>query len=615
MEINRTIIDELNDIKKSYFNDNIAIFDGLSYSQYKTLKKVEYYTNSQYMTGNKDNLGRQKPFFNIVNAKVNLAITATDLDTKDIEIMAKNPASFDKSFIIRKEVQNWMSESNFALTLNEIGETRARYGGVLIKKVIKNGKLSIEIPEWKNLITDQVDIDKGVKIEKHYMTPAEYSKVHDAFNLNVPIDKVLKLASNKRSLNTTTITKTPTKYVVVWEIHGEFPESMMDTEGKKYRYSNQYHVIVGDEVGKQLSVHAEEESEDEILYKYLAWRKVPGRGLGAGVVEDGFEAQVWTNDAKVREKEIMEIASKIGFKTTDPKMQNNVLTDLDNGFILKLGQGHDIQQLNTVSNAIPEFNNLVKSWDDQYSKVSSTFETNSGDSLPSGTPYRLAVVQSQNANSLFDYRRQELGIFLKEVFDEWVIPFLIKKINKKHILSSDFSHDELKTIDSAFATEEANKQFIERILKGEEVTQETYDQIFNMQLEFIQSTKGRRFLDIPDNYFKDFETTTDIVTTGEQINKAVVLESLNNIVTTVAQNPQILQDPILSQIFGRIIEVTNVGLSPISLGIGVNKPVQTPQQAPQAPQQAVQQGKVQNTQPAPMNGMQSTLPAGNNVTQ
>lgn len=590
----KNIVDELNDIRKSYYQDKVSIFDGLSYSQYQTLKQIEFYTNSKYLTGGKDQLGRDKPFYNIVNAKVNLATTATDLDTKDIQVMSDTSTSFDKSFLLKREVHNWIKEVNFGMILNQIGETRSRYGGVIVKKVMRDGKLNLEIPEWKNVITDQVDFERGAKIEKHYMTPSEYAEKHSSFNLNVPLDDVLKMATNTRKLNMSSQTKTPTKYIIVWEIRGEFPETFIDGTGDKNKYTNQYHIVIGEVENKQIHVHAELEKES--IYKFLPWRKVPGRALGVGVVEDGFEAQIWTNDAKMREKEIMEIASKIGFKTTDPKMQNNILTDLDNGFILKMSPGHDIQQVNTVSNAIPEFAKLVSSWDDQFSKVSSTFEANTGETLPSGTPFRLAAIQAQNANSLFTYRRQELGIFLKELFDDWIIPYLVKKMNTEHILAADFSHEELKSIDEAFAINLANEKFFDMILSDKEVTQETYDQMYNMSLDFIQTTKARRFLEIPKDYFKDVKTKVDIITTGEEMNKSVVLESLNNIMTTVAQNPQILENPILSQIFARIVEVTNVGLSPITMGIGLDRP-KKPQQAPQPQPQPQGQQQQQPNQP------------------
>ena len=95
---------------------------------------------------------------------------------------------------------------------------------------------------------------------------------------------------------------------------------------------------------------------------YLAWEKVPGRGLGRGIVEDGFEAQMWTNDAIVREKEAMELGSKVIFKTTDPDIQNNVLSEVENGQVIKLKQGNDFSIANTITNALPEFHKQVDSW-------------------------------------------------------------------------------------------------------------------------------------------------------------------------------------------------------------------------------------------------------------
>ena len=76
-------------------------------------------------------------------------------------------------------------------------------------------------------------------------------------------------------------------------------------------------------------------------YKSLSWGKVNGR-LGRGIVEDGFEAQRWVNDAVVKEKEAMELGSKVIFKTTDPNVQNNVLSEVDNGQIIHITQGSDL---------------------------------------------------------------------------------------------------------------------------------------------------------------------------------------------------------------------------------------------------------------------------------
>lgn len=577
------IIDVTNNIVSSYYNDTVSIVDGLNYSQFDTIKQIEYYVNSKYLSGNKDALGREKPFFNVVNAKVNTSITATDVDTKDINVYAENPGAFDKSFLIQREVNEWMKESNFGVVLNEMVEVRAKYGGLLVKKVKENGKLKIEVPEWKNIITDQVDIENGVIIERHYFTPNELIKKLKVFNQNVKAEDVMKLATDERRTGKDT-TKTSTNYITVYEVHGNFPKTMIDEDADKFEYSNQYHLIAGDSGQKQILLHSVEEMDSP--YRYLAWRKLQGRGLGIGVVEEGFEAQMWTNDAKIREREVTELASKLIFQTDDDKLQNNVLTDVETGQILKVSPGKSVGQLNTISGSVPQLKSIVADWDEQYSKAASVFDTNAGNTLPSNTPFRLAVLQSQNANSLFEYRREEFGLFLRSIFMDWIIPYLIEKMNTEHILASNYSAEELIQIDNSFAIAEANNNFTNEVLSGKVLAPADYEAMRQQYIDFIRQTKDRRFLNIPKGYFKDVKVKVDVNITGEQLNKAVVLESLNNILTLAANNPAILQDSKLSQIFGKILEVTGAGISPMSLGIGsVKQDTPQPQLQPQLQQQ------------------------------
>jgi len=53
-----------------------------------TLRTIELYDNDRFITGNKDELDREKPFFNIVSLHKNVATRATDLDTKDVQIQS-----------------------------------------------------------------------------------------------------------------------------------------------------------------------------------------------------------------------------------------------------------------------------------------------------------------------------------------------------------------------------------------------------------------------------------------------------------------------------------------------------------------------------------------------
>lgn len=551
----------------------IQVVPGLDYNPYETLRRIAFYSDSKYVLGQKDDRGRTKPFYNIVNYRVNIATRATDIDTKDINIIADAPQFAPLSFILQKEVYNWMKEVDFAKTLNEMGFTRAKYGGVLVKKCVEQEEgeqeeLEIDVVDWRNVVVDPTNPDEMV-IEKHFMSDSDLADKMDVWDY-VPesIDQARKNADGK---------------LEILEITANLPESYSPDGGDPYTFKIQKFYICKMKKNKGMVLY--HEYLDEFPYKYLAWETVNGR-LGRGIVEDGFEAQMWTNDAVVKEKEAMELGSKVVFTTTDPNIQNNILSEVENGQIIQRTAGTEFSIANTITNALPEFRNLVQAWDSQLEHATGTYNAITGETMPSGTAYRSVAIQNQEATSNFDYRREEMGIFLVELFTDWIIPYLIKKLNKAHILSAEFSTEELNAIDDSYATFKTNEQVMELILSGKPIYQSDYAELVNVNKELIKRSKNTRFLDIPKNLYKGWEPKVTILTTGEQKNKAVILDSLNNILITVAKAPQILTDPTLSKVFGKILEVSGSGISPISLGMGTPAPAMEMQALPQETQQA-----------------------------
>jgi hypothetical protein len=192
--------------------------------------------------------------------------------------------------------------------------------------------------------------------------------------------------------------------------------------------------------------------------------------------------------------------------------------------------------------------------------------------MPSGTPFRALAIQNQEGMGLFSYRMEEAGIFWREVFTDWIVPHLKRKMTRQHILTSDFTAEELKAIDEAVATERANRKVIDRAIAGKVTNKADYEEMFEAEMELMRVTKATRFINIPDDYFKDLEGQIDINITGEQLNKGVVFETINNMLVTITQsfNPQtgtfaVLEDPVLSKIFGKAVELSGVGISPSEL--------------------------------------------------
>lgn len=577
-------IQEISKIKEGYEKGTITILDGLTHSQPNIIQKVEFYTNSQYLNGMFDEFNRYKPFYNIVNFRVNVAVKATDLDTKDIQVYAENPRHAVHSMIFNKEVKNWMREENFAKTLNTIGFTRAKYGGVLVKKVMKNGRLCIEVPEWKNLITDQVDIKNGVKIEKHYLTPVQIQKKRQVLDkLDENWDDVMRLIEQLDDGMYTNSSR-----LCVLEVEGEFENEYIN-ETPEEGYSLQRHIIVCD-INEEPKILVHSEKLKESAYKYLPWLEASGRGLGIGIVEDGFNAQYATNDMILKQNDILELAAKAIVITDSSTIENNILSDTKTGDMIKVEKGDQTQVLNLMPASFPQLEQINKAWDEQYSRVSSSFEAVTGETMPSGTPFRSIAIQNQEAQSTFNYRREEMGIFLREIFTDWIIPFLAKRLSKQHILASDFEDDELAMIDEAFAAQTANQFVIDQLLAGKVTTQEEYNDMIAAQKQLLASTfKKRRFLDIPDNFFKDVEMKLDIITTGEQVNKTAVFETISNMIAVIASNPAVTQDPILKKLLAKAIELSGIGINIDALMAQVPTSVpNTPQNAPQGSTEALQ---------------------------
>ncbi len=329
------------------------------------------------------------------------------------------------------------------------------------------------------------------------------------------------------------------------------------------------------------------EYQKENPYKYLSWEKV-GLGLGRGVVEDGFESQVWQNDAMISMKNAMELSGKVIVSTDSQKVSGNVLTGVDNGHIFQIEPNRSITSLNLSASSLPEFQNIITLWDNQYNKVASTFDANTGEAPTAGTPYSQTALLNQVANSPFEYRREEWGIFLNEILNDWIYPYLKKKIIKDHILVSDFDAEELETIDESIVNFESNKLIISHILNDGNVTQE--DQAFLKQDLFNRLKKQgkKREIPVPEG-FLDVEGKITANITGELKNKGAILSSLAQIGKDISAsyNPNTgqyaaLQDPVLSKIYAQIIEISGVPFSSSQLR-ATNTPAMMP--APAQPQQ------------------------------
>lgn len=548
-----SLVDELSDSYKTPIN----LTDGLVFDQYDTLRTIEFYTNSQYLSGNRDSLGREKPFYNVINYRVTVAKIATDLDVKDIKF---EPDTLDvavQSMVFNHELYKYLKEINFSKTLNDMGLTRPKYGGLLVKWCKYEDTKKIEVVDWRNVDVDPVDIESNPIIENHYLTVDEIAQKEEWYDVDEVIEAHNKEGDVGRRIN-------------VKEITGMFSYAydtdLDDVEANKKKYKSMcfYIACVGE---KEYLLYKEDLKKGEKKYKYLPWEYVPGRSLGRGVVEDGFQSQVWVNDAMIAMKNAMDLSGKVVLSTTSKKISGNAITDVENGHIFELEDGKTITSLNLLPSAFPQFNNLIDLWNIQYDKTSSTYNANTGEAPTAGTPYSQTALLNQVANSPFEYQREVWGIFLNEVLNEWILPELKKRITKKHYLVSEFSDEELDIIDNAIIAKDSRKMIKDRLMAGISTSPSELDAFQSGIKEGLAKFGKKREIDVPAEWLNvEGKLTANI--TGELKNKQALLASLDSIFKTVVStfNPNTgtygaLTDPALSKVFGKIVEMAGAGVS------------------------------------------------------
>jgi hypothetical protein len=94
--------------------------------------------------------------------------------------------------------------------------------------------------------------------------------------------------------------------------------------------------------------------------------------------------------------------------------------------------------------------------------------------------------------------------------------------------------EELEIVSEAVANHEADKFAKDRILGGKMVTPEEKQAVYGAVKEASMQVRRRSFKGF-ENLFQDWEGTVDVITTGEQRNKAAMLETINNVILFVTK--------------------------------------------------------------------------------
>jgi len=426
----------------NYISTSIEVSAGVFYSQYRTIQRIYKFKNRD-LSGSKlnDDLSYNY-YFDIISPRADSETKNLRFDTKNILVFSQNPRKdFPVVFISNASIKAWMRDNGEDDKLKESIEEFTANGNVGFKKV----RGGYEIMDALNTyVTNQKakSVDDTDLIERHPDMTASDLKAMTAWE---NVDEVIKDLGGKSftaSDNTTPIETTNKMYEIFersgeismaeWkELSGEKPE-----DGDKHNYFLAKVIIAGLRKGGQGAKYVlfKEKLKGKLSdhYEYAHRGKYEGRFWRMGMYELLFDHQIRANQIGNDLARGLEWASKVIFHSTDSSILSNIRADLDNGDVLI---SKDLTQVDVRMRGLDQ---LIADWNRLMADANSlahASEVVTGDTMPSGTPFRLGALLDQNAGKMFVLLRQKITLPYRRVFKNWVLKELLKDLKGEDIFN------------------------------------------------------------------------------------------------------------------------------------------------------------------------------------
>lgn len=588
---------------------------GYSFNQYRNIKRCHLYHNDKYEDAT-SYLGRDKIFFNIVNPACQVASKMLNVDTKNIRLWPLNPKSYFSSYLLEKELKEWLKISKLGQVLNQIAEEAPQYGSVVLEKTVQGAK----VIDLRYLINDQTveRITDSRFIETvHFMTPTEMrqAKGWDAGAVERSIQK-FGLAESPPSYidfygNYNLQPSTP--YIKVIKRYGEVPQKWLDG-GTSNKLTKALFIVTGADTQEMNKDGKPVAEKGEVLFKSkwtkewpfkdFHYTKVKGRWLGVGVIEMLFDVQTRVNEMKNQKRVSMEISSMHLFQSKDKTIVRNVFTDLEPGDLVLSPNG--IDPIVNEERNLEAYKDEEQSYATQVDKLTFAYEALRGETPPEDTPLGTTQIATAQATGVFGFKRENLCLFLRDFFNDLVMPELLDNLDAEHIMRFTGSAQEVQKLDQAAAELYANDFIKEQFLNGRLVNPQEVDMAKQKAIGTYRKSGMNRYLKIKKAMYRDAEYEFDYIIDNEQADPQTMAINLQKIIGDLASNPNILNDPRLKLLYFKFAETIGVNPAELELADEQAQSQAPPQLGPG--QQQPGQGQLPNNQPN-QNGNQQAQPS------
>lgn len=572
MQAPESIFEYIKTEESRYESEEMEIFDKWSWNMKQHIQMSMSFIWGKFLRGVNDYM---RPFKKIILPILNLRFRAQDIDVKDVQLYVNNAQKYHLSFLIKKyHDEVFIKENNLDEFFDDAQESDIALGGVLIQKT------SEATPEVLSLqaiaFCDQTDILAGPIGFKFNFSPDKLREMTDVGwgetknGASISIEDLIILSEpQKDSFGTGGERKNVVtgKNIEVYIIHGNLPEHYLKDNGEMEKYVGQVQIVAfyqGAKEKQKAVLYRKEESKSPLKF-HTSNLKLYGWGLGMGGAEELFEDQIWTNFLEIHKMKLLESASKVPLYTDDPTYANkNRIRDMENLEITTIADGKVIRQVPTAAPVnIQLYERSIDEWFQHAQLVGSATDPLLGKSPSAGTPFRLQERVVFEGKGIHEYRREKFAKWVEEVYRDWIIPHIAKKIVRGQEFLGTLTTDEMKWISERMASNYAEKKIGEAIFNMEIPRSRE-----EMKQQFIQEFYrggNKKWHEILEDEMKDAPLAIEINIAGKQKDLVQMVDKIVNIFRFVFSNPQgfqqVMQIPGMEGAFNQILEFS--GLNPV----------------------------------------------------
>lgn len=487
---------------------------------------------------------REKIFIPLTEWTVETMLKNIDIDTKDIDVKARNTNAYLKAEVFRHILKKKLDEINFGQTLNRWLRRVAIDGTAYLKAYEEDGKLGVAVVDRLNMIADPsvecLDDSAGIT-ERFILSKPEF----DELNLDWKeyVDGVTSIDRTGIEAFSPSVQSTEIPYVELFERYGYFPEYVItgkEEDKKTFFYGK---ATVTGLNGTPVVHNVVKLDEEENPYGEGKLKEVPNRLDGRGIPEMLFNIQAYLNEVvntRMNKARIVQLGLF--------KMKGNVtpqqFAKLFTTGGIKLDQSSEIEAMNTGSIDPSTY----KDEEQAYQWGTRVTGTTNEDNQAASRPATNALLEQQGASKGYNLRIEDLMLSLGKFIEKKMLPIIKKEMlaDKGSLVRVTGDPKIFEKLDESLIRNQVYKNIEsmspteKQMMRDSGVDMEMFVQ---QGMEQMKALGEDRYIPIIEDLF-DIEYDIKVVTSDESINRSVMASMLQNTLGILASSGLPVRDTL-----------------------------------------------------------------------